>query len=149
MKVTVRFIEFMPLDSGEAWQRGLMIPGREVRDRIETEFPLVLRSEKRGTETAWKYGFSDGAEGGIGIISSVTEMFCGGCSRIRLTADGQLRTCLFSGIEHDLRGVIRSGAGRREIIEYIGQVVLRKEKSHRINETDFVKPVRTMSRIGG
>ncbi|HSK74561.1 MAG TPA: hypothetical protein VK892_22870, partial [Pyrinomonadaceae bacterium] len=102
-----------------------------------------------GSETAWKYEFADGGRGEIGIIAPVTEMFCGACSRIRLTADGQIRTCLFSTTEHNLRDVVRSGASRNEIIEFIKQAVLQKEARHRINETNFVQPERTMSFIGG
>ena len=149
MNVSVRFIEFMPLDSGHEWKRDLMVSAQEIRERIEKVYPLVLKSTNRGKETAWKYGFADGENGEIGIISPVTEMFCGACSRIRLTADGQIRTCLFSTAEHNLRDVMRSGASRLEIIEYIKQVVLQKEKSHHINQDDFVKPKRTMGLIGG
>jgi len=103
----------------------------------------------RGSETSARYRFADGAPGEIGIIAPVTEPFCGACSRIRLTADGQIRTCLFSTVEHSLRDVVRSGASRAEIVEYIESVVLKKEPRHFINDPGFVAPSRTMSFIGG
>jgi cyclic pyranopterin phosphate synthase len=147
--VKMRFIEFMPLDSGHEWRRDSVVAGREIFEKINQIFPLRLTEKSRGAETAWKYEFTDGAAGEIGIIAPVTEMFCGACSRIRLTADGQIRTCLFSAQEHNLRDVVRSGAGRAEIVEFIRQTVLKKEASHRINDAEFVQPARTMSLIGG
>jgi cyclic pyranopterin phosphate synthase len=149
MAVEMRFIEYMPLDSGHDWSREKVVPGREIFETINRVYPLRLKEANRGSETAWKYAFADGAQGGIGIIAPVTEMFCGQCSRIRLTADGQIRTCLFSTVEHDLRDYMRSGATRSELIEYIQTVTLKKEASHRINEPDFVSASRTMSFIGG
>ncbi len=147
--VKMRFIEFMPLDSGHEWNRLQVVSGREIRDCISEKFPLVPVDGPRGSETSSRYHFADGAPGEIGIIAPVTEMFCGACSRIRLTADGQIRTCLFSTVEHSLRDVIRSGASRDEIIEYIEAVVLKKEPRHFINDPGFVAPSRTMSFIGG
>jgi GTP 3',8-cyclase len=147
--VSFRFIEFMPLDSGHDWSRDLVVAGREIRDAIDAVFPLELKETSRGSSTAWKYVFADGAPGEIGIIAPVTEMFCGACSRIRLTADGQIRTCLFSTTEHDLRGVIRTDASREEIVDFIEAAVLKKEPGHRINDPAFVQPERTMSFIGG
>lgn len=147
--VAMRFIEFMPLDSGHEWKREMVVSGREIREAIDKKFPLELKKDSRGAETAWRYRFADGAPGEIGIIAPVTEMFCGQCSRIRLTADGQIRTCLFSTVEHDLRGVIRSGASDEEIAGYVREVTLTKEASHHINDRDFVQPARTMSFIGG
>lgn len=147
--VTVRFIEYMPLDSGHEWARDQVVSGREIRDAIDEVFPLKLKQSSRGSETAWKYEFADGSPGEIGIIAPVTEMFCGQCSRIRLTADGQIRTCLFSTVEHDLRGVLRSGATRDEIVEFIETAILKKEPRHYINDAEFVQPSRTMSFIGG
>ncbi|HLM00174.1 MAG TPA: GTP 3',8-cyclase MoaA, partial [Pyrinomonadaceae bacterium] len=97
--VSMRFIEYMPLDSAHEWNKNLVVPGREIREKINRVFPLRLKDATRGAETAWKYAFADGAPGEIGIIAPVTEMFCGACSRIRLTADGQIRTCLFSTAE--------------------------------------------------
>jgi cyclic pyranopterin phosphate synthase len=147
--VKMRFIEFMPLDSGHEWSRVDVVSGKEIRERINERFPLVKVNVERGSETSSRYRFADGAPGEIGIIAPVTEPFCGACSRIRLTADGQIRTCLFSTVEHSLRDVVRSGASRGEIIEYIESVVLKKEPRHFINDPEFVAPSRTMSFIGG
>ncbi len=147
--VAMRFIEFMPLDSGHEWSRETVVPGREIRARIEERFPLVPATVRRGAETSSRWRFADGAPGEIGIIAPVSEPFCGACSRIRLTADGQIRTCLFSTVEHSLRDVLRSGATRAEVIAYIESVVLKKEPRHFINEPDFRQPARTMSFIGG
>jgi cyclic pyranopterin phosphate synthase len=147
--VKMRFIEFMPLDSGHDWSRDDVVSGREIRERISERFPLTPLNVARGSETSTRYRFADGAPGEIGIIAPVTEAFCGACSRIRLTADGQIRTCLFSTVEHSLRDVIRSGATRGEIIEYIEGVVMKKEPRHYINDPTFVAPSRSMSFIGG
>ena len=147
--VKMRFIEFMPLDSGHDWSREMVVTGREIRERIGERFPLVAVDGARGSETSSRFRFADGAPGEIGIIAPVSEPFCGACSRIRLTADGQIRTCLFSTIEHSLRDVVRTGATRSEIVEYIESVVMKKEPRHYINEPNFVTPSRTMSFIGG
>ena len=147
--VAMRFIEFMPLDSGHEWDRNLVVSGREIRDAIMAEFPLELIDSDRGSETSWKYRFADGSPGEIGIIAPVTEMFCGQCSRIRLTADGQIRTCLFSTGEHDLRSVVRNGASDAEIADFIRSVTLQKEPRHTINDPAFTPASRTMSFIGG
>lgn len=147
--VGVRFIEFMPLDSGHDWSRDDVVSGREIRERIEAQFLLEPVNAARGSETATRFRFADGAPGEIGIIAPVTEAFCGACSRIRLTADGQIRTCLFSTIEHSLRDVVRDGASRSEIIGFIRSVVLKKEPRHYINDPTFVAPSRSMSFIGG
>ncbi len=149
MDVKMRFIEFMPLDAGHEWRRGSIVPAKEIREKINARFPLVLTEKSRGAETAWKYKFADGAAGEIGIIAPVTEMFCGACSRIRLTADGQIRTCLFSTTEHNLRDFMRSGASRAEIVEFIKAVVLKKEARHHINDNEFAPASRSMSFIGG
>lgn len=147
--VKMRFIEFMPLDSGHEWSRQDVVSGKEIRERISERFLLVRLDVPRGSETSSRYRFADGAPGEVGIIAPVTEPFCGACSRIRLTADGQIRTCLFSTVEHSLREVVRSGASRQEIIEYIHSVMLKKEPRHFINDPGFVAPSRTMSFIGG
>ena len=147
--VEMRFIEYMPLDSGHEWDRSKVVSGKEIFEKINSAYPLVLKDATRGSETAWKYKFADGEPGGIGIIAPVTEMFCGQCSRIRLTADGQIRTCLFSTVEHDLRDYLRSGATRSELVDFIEHVTLKKEPRHRINDPDFVPASRTMSFIGG
>jgi len=148
-EVKMRFIEFMPLDSGHEWSRADVVSGREIRERISERYPLVALDVPRGSETSARYRFADGAPGEIGIIAPVTEPFCGACSRIRLTADGQIRTCLFSTVEHSLRDVVRSGANRQEIIDFIESVVLKKEPRHYINDPHFVAPSRSMSFIGG
>jgi cyclic pyranopterin phosphate synthase len=147
--VDVRFIEYMPLDSGHGWSRESVVSGAEIRQAINERFPMVARRIERGSETATRYRFADGAPGEIGIIAPVTEPFCGACSRVRLTADGQIRTCLFSKVEHSLRDVLRSGADAAATADYIRSVVLKKEPRHYINETFFEQPARTMSLIGG
>jgi cyclic pyranopterin phosphate synthase len=147
--VKMRFIEFMPLDSGHEWAREDVVSGKEIRERINERFPLARVDVARGSDTSSRYGFADGAPGEIGIIAPVTEPFCGACSRVRLTADGQIRTCLFSTVEHSLRDVVRSGASRGEIVEYIESVIMKKEPRHFINDPGFIAPSRTMSFIGG
>ncbi|HEX3280364.1 MAG TPA: GTP 3',8-cyclase MoaA [Pyrinomonadaceae bacterium] len=147
--VKMRFIEFMPLDSGHDWSRTDVVSGREIYERIIERFPLVPLDVFRGSETSSRYRFADSGPGEIGIIAPVTEPFCGACSRIRLTADGQIRTCLFSTVEHSLRDVVRTGASRAEIIDFIESVILKKEPRHYINDPQFVAPSRSMSFIGG
>lgn len=147
--VKMRFIEFMPLDSGHEWSRADVVSGKEICERISERFPLVKVNVARGSETSARYRFADGAPGEVGIIAPVTEAFCGACSRIRLTADGQIRTCLFSTVEHSLREVVRSGGSRKEIVDFIESVILKKEPRHFINDPGFVAPSRTMSFIGG
>jgi cyclic pyranopterin phosphate synthase len=147
--VKMRFIEFMPLDSGHEWNREMVVSGREIISSINTVFPLEPIGSSRGSETSWKYRFADNAAGEIGIIAPVTEPFCGACSRIRLTADGQIRTCLFSTVEHDLRAELRSNNSHDGVADFIRRVTLRKEERHHINDADFIQPARTMSFIGG
>jgi cyclic pyranopterin phosphate synthase len=146
--VIMRFIEFMPLDADRTWTRNLVVPAAEVHQRIHACWPLVQIPHER-SETARKYRFADGAPGEIGLIAPVTQPFCGHCSRIRLTADGKLRTCLFSKDDHDLRGLLREGATDDDVTTYIQSVVDEKEEGHRINAADFVPPSRTMVFIGG
>src|SRR5579863_129409 len=143
----MRFIEFMPLDADRAWTRNMMVPSAEVYRRISERWPLVPVVHER-SETARKYRFADG-RGEIGLISPVTQPFCGFCSRIRLTADGKLRTCLFSKDDHDLKFLLRGGASDEQIHDEILSIIAQKEKGHRINEPDFVPPSRTMVFIGG
>jgi cyclic pyranopterin phosphate synthase len=145
--VIMRFIEFMPLDADRAWTRDVVVTGAEVHQRISALWPLVPVVHER-SETARKYRFADGP-GEIGLISPVSQPFCGFCSRIRLTADGKLRTCLFSKEDHDLKFLLRGGATDREIGDEIIAIVAQKEKGHRINEPGFVPPSRTMVFIGG
>ena len=148
--LSMRFIEFMPLDSGRTWDRRHVVSGAEIRDRIDAVFPLVLARPSRGKETAWRYRFADGEDGEIGIIASVTDAFCGACSRVRLTADGQLRTCLFSAREYDLRQVLRNGGDDADLAELIRFAVRNKEPGHSINSGGFAYAAsRTMSAIGG
>src|SRR5256886_664147 len=147
--VKMRFIEFMPLDSGHDWSREDVVSGKEIRDRISEKFPLEPLDVARGSETSSRYRFADSAPGEIGIIAPVTEPFCGACSRIRLTSDGQIRTCLFSTVEHSLRDVVRDGASRAEIIDFIRTVVMKKEPRHFINDPGFITPSRSMSFIAG
>jgi len=144
----MRFIEFMPLDADRSWTRDLVVTGAEVHQRISALWPLVPVVHER-SETARKYRFADEAAGEIGLISPVSQPFCGACSRIRLTADGKLRTCLFSKEDHDLKFLLRGGATDREIGDEIIAIVAQKEKGHRINEPGFVPPSRTMVSIGG
>jgi GTP 3',8-cyclase len=146
--IVVRFIEFMPLDADHAWKREHVVTAREIVAAINPVFPLVEIPRHSPSETALRYRFADG-QGEIGIIAPVSIPFCGQCSRIRLTADGKIRTCLFSLKEHDLRHLVRNGASDRDIEEFLVNVVQQKEPSHHINEPDFVQPDRTMVYIGG
>ncbi|PYT47575.1 MAG: GTP 3',8-cyclase MoaA [Acidobacteria bacterium] len=146
--VIMRFIEFMPLDADRHWTRDLVVPAAEIQKRIHARWPLEQIPHER-SETARKYRFADGAPGEIGLIAPVTQPFCGHCSRIRLTADGKLRTCLFSKDDHDLRSMLREGASDEDLIAYITSIVMEKEEGHRINEPGFVPPSRTMVFIGG
>jgi cyclic pyranopterin phosphate synthase len=143
----VRFIEFMPLDADQEWDMAKVLPSAEIKAIIETEYELVpLGRERHGT--ARRYRFADG-KGEIGFISPVTEPFCGDCNRIRLTAEGMLRTCLFSMNETDLRAPLRDGATDAEVEEVVRDAVWRKELKHHVGEPGFVQPPRSMSRIGG
>jgi GTP 3',8-cyclase len=143
----VRFIEFMPLDADRSWTRDKVLPNAEIVSMIDAVYPLEpVGRERHGT--ARRYRFADG-NGEMGFISPVTEPFCGDCNRIRLTAEGQMRTCLFSMTETDLRGPMRSGATDAELEEIVRDAVWRKELKHHVNDPGFVQPARTMSRIGG
>jgi len=146
--VIMRFIEFMPLDADRHWSRGSVVPAAEVFQRIHAQWPLEQIAHEK-SETARKYRFADGAPGEIGLIAPVTQPFCGHCSRIRLTADGKLRTCLFSKEDRDLRALLRADANDEEIAAWVRSVVTEKEEGHRINEPGFVQPSRTMVFIGG
>lgn len=145
----LRFIEFMPLDSGRAWQRDMVVPGREILQRLQSALPglePVASDNKAETSKRWRI---PGSAAEIGLIAPVTEPFCGHCNRIRLTADGKLRTCLFSTVEHDFRSRLRSGADDDALREFFHQAVGRKEERHHIGEPDFQFASRTMSCIGG
>jgi cyclic pyranopterin phosphate synthase len=143
-----RFIEFMPLDSGHAWRPELVVPGREILQRLQARFELEPLPGASTSETARRWALP-GGRAEIGIIAPVSEPFCGHCNRIRLTADGKIRTCLFSLAEHDLRGLLRAGAPEEAIGDFLRGVVWQKEARHHIGEAEFVQPARTMSCIGG
>jgi cyclic pyranopterin phosphate synthase len=143
----VRFIEFMPLDADEGWSAERVVPSREVLQAIDAVFPL--EREVRGTEPATVYRFADDAPGSVGVIPSVTEPFCSSCDRIRITADGQFRTCLFSLDELDLRTMLRTGASDDDIGSAIAAAVERKWAGHSIGARSFVRPSRSMSQVGG
>lgn len=146
--VVVRFIEFMPLEEGRLWSPEIVVPLAEIVERIGRILPLVPLPPREASETAKRYGFENG-RGEIGIIAPVTQAFCGACSRVRLTSDGKIRTCLFSQIEHDLYGRMRAGAGDEELRSYIAHTVQGKEARHHIGEPGFLKPSRSMVHIGG
>ena len=146
--LTLRFIEFMPLDSGRAWHKDLIVPGREILRRLQQRFPLQPLVSLNPSETACRWALPEG-RGEIGIIAPVSEPFCGHCNRLRLTADGKIRTCLFSVVEHDLRGLARAGASDDTLRDFLRSVVWQKEARHHIGEPEFVQPERTMSCIGG
>ena len=146
--VIVRFIEFMPLEEGRLWTPEIVVPLREIVERIGRIFPLVELPPRDASETARRFGFADGP-GEIGIIAPVTQAFCGACSRVRVTSDGKIRTCLFSQIEHDIYGRMRAGADDEELRAYIHSVVQQKEARHHIGEPGFLKPSRSMVHIGG
>ncbi|HVR74988.1 MAG TPA: GTP 3',8-cyclase MoaA [Planctomycetota bacterium] len=145
----VRFIEFMPLDADQIWSRGLLVTGAEILRRIEKLHPMAPDPSRDPHSPSRDYVFQDGAGGKIGFINSVSEPFCHQCNRIRITADGKLRTCLFSLGETDLLGPLREGAGDDDIAERARAAVRLKEPGHRINDADFVRSGRTMSQIGG
>jgi cyclic pyranopterin phosphate synthase len=146
--VVVRFIEFMPLEEGRLWTPEIVVPLKEIVARIGRVLPLVGLPPREPSETAQRYTFEDGV-GEIGIIAPVTQAFCGACSRVRLTSDGKIRTCLFSQVEHDLYGRLRAGANDQELRDYIFRTVQSKEARHHIGEPGFLKPSRSMVHIGG
>jgi cyclic pyranopterin phosphate synthase len=143
----VRFIEFMPLDGDRSWTRDQVLTGAEVRAAINAVFPLEAEP-REPSATARTYRFADGT-GRIGFINPVSEPFCSDCDRIRLTADGKLRTCLFSLNETDLREPLRAGASDDDLEQIVRDAVWRKELKHHVNEPGFIQPARTMSAIGG
>jgi cyclic pyranopterin phosphate synthase len=147
--VSVRFIEFMPLDNGKIWRPEMVIHGEELRRRIEAVYPLERVESVNRSETARRWRFADGMPGEVGFINPVSQPFCGHCSRIRLTADGMIRTCLFSTEEHNLKRLLRAGATRDELVDFIVATIKKKEDRHHISDPEFVQPLRTMSCIGG
>lgn len=146
--VSLRFIEFMPLDSARAWQKEMVISGAEILRLLQSQFDLRPAPNDNPSSTSKRWVHADG-QGEIGIIAPVSEPFCGHCNRIRLTADGQVRTCLFSVAEHDLRSLLRANATDEELERWLRHVVLQKEARHHIGEPDFVPASRSMSCIGG
>jgi GTP 3',8-cyclase len=143
----VRFIEYMPLDAQHAWEREKVVPARRILDEIHAVFPL--EAEGHANEPATTFRFADGAPGRIGVIASVSEPFCDTCNRLRLTAEGMFRACLFALDETDLRGPLRAGATEAELERLIREGLWTKWSGHRINDPDFVQPARSMSMIGG
>jgi GTP 3',8-cyclase len=146
--VVVRFIEFMPLEEDRLWSPQIVVPLNEIVSRISREMPLVPLAPREPSETARRYTFSDGI-GEIGIIAPVSQAFCGACSRVRLTSDGKICTCLFSQVEHDLYGRMRGGQSDAELSDYIVRTINEKEARHHIGEPGFLKPSRSMVHIGG
>jgi GTP 3',8-cyclase len=146
--LSFRFIEFMPLDSARAWQKEMVVSGQEILARLRAQFDLQPVTPDNPSSTSKRWRFADG-RGEIGIIAPVSEPFCGHCNRIRVTADGKIRTCLFSVIEHDLRTLLRNGGSDAEIAEWLKGVVWQKEARHHIGEPDFQPASRSMSCIGG
>ena len=144
--VTVRFIEWMPLDGGDAWSNDQVVTQAEIIERIDAVLPL--EPVRRGSEPAERFRYLDGG-GEVGVIPSVTRPFCEQCDRIRLTADGQLRSCLFSLEDHDLRTILRDGRSDDDLSAAIEACVGAKWAGHAINQVHFVKPRRSMSQIGG
>src|SRR5947208_15332739 len=144
----VRFIEFMPLDADEAWREDDVLTGGEIRAIIEDRYGPLEELPAKASSTARRFRFADGT-GELGFVNPVSEPFCSSCDRIRLTADGQLRTCLFSRREWDLKQPLRSGASDEELVELLRFAVRHKELKHRINDPGFVRASRSMSQIGG
>jgi cyclic pyranopterin phosphate synthase len=145
--VVVRFIEFMPLDAQGAWTNSQVTSRAEILAAIEAVFPLEPLGE-RGDQPAERYRYLDGG-GEVGVIASVTEPFCSSCDRVRLTAEGQLRNCLFALDDHDLRDPMRAGATDDELVDIIRGAVTAKWAGHQINQVQFIRPRRSMSQIGG
>jgi GTP 3',8-cyclase len=146
--VIVRFIEFMPLEEDRLWTPEVVVPLAEVVEKLNSFRPLVPLAANNPGETARRYTFDDGV-GEIGIIAPVSQAFCGACSRIRLTSDGKIRTCLFSHFDHDFYGVLARGGSDGDLAAFIQKTVETKEARHHIGEPGFLKPSRSMVHIGG
>jgi cyclic pyranopterin phosphate synthase len=146
--VIVRFIEFMPLEEDRLWTLASVVSMKEIVEALGTFRPVVRMAPNAASETAVRYTFDDGV-GEIGIIAPVTQAFCGACSRVRLTSDGKIRTCLFSQSDHDLYGVMQRGGSDEDLEQFIRRTVEQKEARHHIGEPGFLKPSRSMVHIGG
>jgi cyclic pyranopterin phosphate synthase len=146
--VIVRFIEFMPLDEDRSWSINQVVGLREVAAKLSEVAPLLALPPTQSGETARRFAFADSV-GEVGIIAPVTQAFCGQCSRVRLTSDGKIRTCLFSTFEHDLHGLMQEGASDRELAGFIVDAIRLKEARHHIGEAEFIHPARSMVQIGG
>jgi len=144
----LRFIEWMPLDFGQSWERTKLVPASEILDQVGAAFPIEPAGDTDASAPAKRWRYLDGA-GHVGVIASVTRPFCGHCDRIRLTADGQIRTCLFSHREYDVRAALRGGASDADVAAIVRGAVWRKEPGHLINSPYFRQPDRGMSAIGG
>jgi GTP 3',8-cyclase len=144
----VRFIEYMPLDAEQHWERAKVVPSAQILESIGRTFPLVA-TNGGGHEPATSFRFADGGPGGIGVIGSVTQPFCETCNRLRITADGTLRACLFAMDETDLRTPLREGASDDDLARLVRAAVWRKWEGHKIDHPDFQRPTRSMSMIGG
>jgi cyclic pyranopterin phosphate synthase len=147
--VEMRYIEFMPLDAARAWDRSRLVPASEIVERIDAAYPLTAAGREDPSSTSLLYRFADGAPGRVGVIAPVTRPFCGACSRLRITADGKVRPCLFSRDEWNVRGLLRGGASDREIAGFLADVTWNKQAGHGISSSGFRQPARTMSAIGG
>ncbi len=147
--INMRLIEFMPLDSSRSWQRGDVVSADEMLLAIRQRHELVAIEEDDPSSTSMNYSFADGAAGSFGFIAPVTRPFCGACSRLRVTADGKVRPCLFSRQEWDLRALLRGGAPDEDLASFIADAVWTKQAGHGIGSKTFVQPERTMSAIGG
>ncbi len=146
--VIVRFIEFMPLEEDRLWTPQSVVSMQEIVTALNSFRPVVRMAPNAASETAVRYTFDDGV-GEIGIIAPVTQAFCGYCSRVRLTSDGKIRTCLFSQSDHDLYAVMQRGGSDDEMVQFIRQTIGKKEARHHIGEPGFLKPSRSMVHIGG
>lgn len=147
----LRFIEFMPLDASGEWSLDRVVPAREILERVDAAFPLLrlpALGGERGAEPAQRFAFQDG-RGEVGVIASVTEPFCAACDRVRLTAEGRFRTCLFALDELDVRAALRGGHTDDHVADLVETAVRGKWAGHRIGHVEFVRPARSMSQIGG
>lgn len=149
LDVDVRYIEFMPLDSGRAWDPGRLVPAAEIVQRISQVYPLAPVERDGPSSTSQVFRFADGAPGRIGVIAPVTRSFCGECARLRITADGKVRPCLFSTTEWDIRPLLRSGAADAELEGFLMDATWTKQAGHGISSPTFQQPLRPMSAIGG